>query len=133
MTRLHVGAGALLLTSYENRDFDSPLKTEQCNAFLELCKAEIVNQCNTKDALAAVFTLLRHMESTCQPPANIATYVLVTQSLGEQVHHGDLSDQVLLQLYIDIFSTDAQSFGDKQGDIRSVCSRHSGVHVTQQN
>jgi len=103
MTRLHVGAGALLLTSYGDHGFDSLLTTEQCNAFLELCKAEIVNQCNTKDALAAVFTLLEHMQSTCQPLANITTYVLVTQSLAEQVQDGDLSDQVLLQLYVDIF------------------------------
>ena len=102
MTRLHLGAGAFLLSSYGDHDFDSLLTTEQCNAFLELCKAEIVNQCNTKDALAAVFTLLKHMESTCQPPVNIATYVLVTQSLAEQVQYGDLSDQVLLQLYVDI-------------------------------
>jgi hypothetical protein len=102
MTRLHVGAGALLLTSYGDHSFDSLLTTEQCNAFLELCKAEIVNQCNTKDALAAVFTLLKHMESTCQPPANLATYVLVTQSLAEQVQYGILSDQVLLQLYVEI-------------------------------
>ena len=103
MTRLHVGAGALLLTSCGDHGFDSLLTTEQCNAFLELCKAEIVNQCNTKDALAAVFTLLEHMQSTCQPLANITTYVLVTQSLAEQVQDGDLSDQVLLQLYVDIF------------------------------
>ncbi|KAL0018585.1 hypothetical protein WJX77_002068 [Trebouxia sp. C0004] len=53
--------GALLLTSYGDHGFDSLLTTEQCNAFLELCKAEIVNQCNTKDASAAVFTLLKHM------------------------------------------------------------------------
>ncbi len=102
MTRLHVGAGALLLTSYGDCGFDSLLTTEQCNAFLELCKAEVVKQCITKDALTAVCTLLKHMESTCQPPANIATYVLVTQSLAEQVQYGDLSDQVLLQLYVDI-------------------------------
>lgn len=111
MTRLHVGAGALLLTSYGDHGFDSLLTTEQRNAFFELCKAEIVDQCNTEDALTALLTLLKHMNSTCRPPANIATYIFMTQSSVEQVQHGDLSDQVLLQLYVDILPETHKALG----------------------